>query len=162
MAEMSQSETNTSGVAPRLVLWAFLIEAILAGGNSVAIRFSNRELDPLWGASMRFAIAAILVGLLMAAMRIHLPWGRLLAGAVVYGLFQFAGAFGLYYFALVEIQAGLGQTLLALVPLATLLLAVVQRMERLGIAAVVGAVVSLVGVAIMSRETLQVRFPGFL
>jgi len=33
---------------------------------------------------MRFAIAAILVGLLMAAMRIHLPWGRLLAGAVVY------------------------------------------------------------------------------
>lgn len=152
---MSQSETNTSGVAPRLVLWAFLIEAILAGGNSVAIRFSNRELDPLWGASMRFAIAATLVGSLMAAMRIHLPRGRLLAGAVVYGLFQFAGAFGLYYFALVEIQAGLGQTLLALVPLATLLLAVVQRMERLRIAAVIGAVVSLVGVAVMSREPLQ-------
>jgi drug/metabolite transporter (DMT)-like permease len=142
-------------VAPRLVLWAFFTEAILAGGNSVAIRFSNRELDPLWGASVRFAVAALLVGLVMAAMKIQVPRGRLLGGAVVYGLFQFAGAFGLYYFALVEIQAGLGQTLLALVPLATLLLAVTQKLERLRIAALVGAVISLMGVAVISREPLQ-------
>ncbi len=141
--------------APRVVLWAFIAEAILAGGNSVAIRFSNRELEPLWGASLRFAIAAVLVGTLLAAMSIKLPRGRLLAGAALFGLFQFAGAFGLYYFALVEIQAGLGQTLLALVPLATLILAVMQRLERLRIAAVLGAVISLTGVAIMSREPLQ-------
>jgi drug/metabolite transporter (DMT)-like permease len=155
MAKGSQSGIAASALAPRIVVWAFFAEAILAGGNSVAIRFSNRELDPLWGATVRFAIAAILVGLVMAAMKIRMPRGRLLGGAVIFGLFQFAGAFGLYYFALVEIQAGLGQTLLALVPLATLLLAVTQKMERLRTAALVGALIGLVGVAVMSREPLQ-------
>lgn len=88
-------------------------------------------------------------------MRIRIPRGRLLGGTVAYGLFQFAGAFGLYYFALVEIQAGLGQTLLALVPLATLLLAVMQKLERLRVAALVGALTSLAGVAVISSEPLR-------
>lgn len=155
MAERSQSGTAARVLAPRLVLSAFFAEAILAGGNSVAIRFSNRELNPLWGATIRFAVAAVLVALVMAAMKLQVPRGRLLGGSVLYGLFQFAGAFGLYYFALVEIQAGLGQTLLALVPLATLLLAVFLKLERLRVAALVGAVVSLFGVAVISREPLQ-------
>ena len=42
----------------RIALAAFLTESILAGGNAVGVRFSNRELDPLWGASFRFALAA--------------------------------------------------------------------------------------------------------
>lgn len=151
----SHSDTDPGGAARRVVLWAFVAEAILAGGNSVAIRFSNRELEPLWGASLRFAIAAVLVASVMAARRIPVPKGTLLAGAAVFGLFQFAGAFGLYYYALVEIQAGLGQTLLALVPLATLILAVSQRLERLRLTAVLGAVISLTGVAVMSRAPLQ-------
>jgi drug/metabolite transporter (DMT)-like permease len=155
MVLRSQEESRSGALGGRIVLWAFIAEAILAGGNAVAIRFSNRELEPLWGATVRFAIAAVLVALVMAVRKISLPGGRLLAGAAVFGLFQFAGAFGLIYFALVEIQAGLGQTLLALVPLATLILAVMQGLERLRIAAVVGAVISLAGVAVMSRTPLQ-------
>lgn len=31
----------------RAVLGAFVVSALLAGGNAVAIRFSNRELAPL-------------------------------------------------------------------------------------------------------------------
>jgi hypothetical protein len=45
---MALVETLGSSAA-RLVLTAFVVEAVLAGGNSVAIRFSNRELAPLWG-----------------------------------------------------------------------------------------------------------------
>jgi hypothetical protein len=45
---MALVETLGSSAA-RLVLTAFAVEAVLAGGNSVAIRFSNRELAPLWG-----------------------------------------------------------------------------------------------------------------
>lgn len=134
---------------------AFLVEAVLAGGNSVAIRFSNRELDPLWGATLRFGLAALLLVAVMAVMRLSVPRGRALGGAVLFGLFQFAGAFGLYYVALVEIHAGLGQTLLALVPLATLVLAVVQRQERFDRAGVVGTLVGLAGVALISRDPLR-------
>jgi hypothetical protein len=41
----------------------------------------HRELEPFWGASLRFAIAAVLVASVMAAMNLRLPKGRLLAGA---------------------------------------------------------------------------------
>lgn len=143
----------------RLVVAAFLAGAFLAGGNAVAIRFSNRELAPLWGAGLRFSLAAALLIALMVALKLALPRGRALTGALLYGLFQFAGAFGLAYYALVQVHAGLGQTLLALVPLATLLLAVVQRQERLRPAAVVGTFLGLVGIAIITRDPLRQAVP---
>jgi len=60
----------------------------------------------------------------MAVLRLPLPRGRALTGALLYGTLNFGAAFALAYYALVRLHAGLGQTLLALVPLATLLLAV--------------------------------------
>jgi drug/metabolite transporter (DMT)-like permease len=145
----------TAQTARRLVVSAFAAEAMLAGGNSVAIRFSNRELAPLWGAGLRFALGAILIVGVMAGSRLRLPRGADWRGAVMFGLYQFAGAFGLYYFALVEIQAGLGQTLLALVPLATLGLAVAQGQESLRASAVLGTVIGLLGVYLISRDPLR-------
>ena len=132
------------------MLAAFVAESVLAGGNAIGVRFSNRELDPWWGAGLRFTLAALLLGSVMAAMRLALPRGRALAGAVVFGALMFGATFGLAYYAFVRIHAGLGQTLLALVPLATLLLAVVQRQERLRAAGVVGTLLSLGGVALIS------------
>jgi drug/metabolite transporter (DMT)-like permease len=143
----------------RVVFAAFFFEAVFAGGNAVSIRFSNRELAPLWGAGLRFSMAAVVLMVVVAAAKLTLPRGRALAGALLFGLFQFAGAFGLYYFALVELHAGLGQILLALVPLATLLLAVVQRQERFRRAAVVGTLIVLVGVAMISRDSLREAVP---
>lgn len=151
-------KTSRSGT-DRMVLTAFAMEAVLAGGNSVAIRFSNRELAPLWGAGLRFVLGAVMILTVMAALKVRLPRGKALAGAVMFGLFQFAGAFGLYYYALVEMQAGLGQTLLALVPLATLILAVAQRQERLRGSAVMGTLIGLVGVGLISRDPLQGSVP---
>ena len=136
--------------AEHLVLPAFIAESVLAGGNAVGVRFSNRELDPLWGAGFRFTLAALLLGSVMAVLRLPFPGGRALAGAIVFGALMFGGSFGLAYYALVRIHAGLGQTLLALVPLATLLLAVAQRQERLRAAAMVGTLLSLVGVGLIS------------
>lgn len=143
----------------RVVLAAFVVEAVLAGGNAVAIRFSNRELAPLWGAGLRFALAAVLIVALMAALRLPFPRGRALTGALLFGLFQFAGAFGLYYYALVQLHAGLGQTLLALVPLAALLLAVIQGQERFRAVAVVGTLLGLAGVGLISRDPLHASVP---
>lgn len=141
--------------AGRLIVGAFLLEAILAGGNGVAIGFSNLELPPLWGAGLRFGIAAMLALAVTAVAKAPLPRGKPLVGAALFGLFQFAGAFGLYYFALVEILPGLGQTLLALVPLATLILAVSQGQERLQGAAVIGSLIGVAGVAVISRQALE-------
>lgn len=146
-------------MAPRLVMAAFLLEVVLAGGNAVAIRFSNRELAPLWGAGLRFGLAAVVLAAVMVAMRLELPRGRALAGSMVYGALTFGGAFSLAYYALLELQAGFGQIQLALVPLATLLLAAVWRQERLRAVRVVGAAVALGGVVVMSQTALHEPAP---
>ena len=71
---------------------------MLAGGNAVGIRFSNRELAPKWGASLRFALAGALLLAVMLVIRLAFPRGR----ALLYGLFNFAGAFGLIYYGLID------------------------------------------------------------
>jgi drug/metabolite transporter (DMT)-like permease len=139
----------------RTALAAFIAMSVLAGGNAVAIRFSNRELDPLWGAALRFALATALLVALMAALRVSLPRGRAFTGAVLYGALAIGGAFALAYYGLVELHAGLGQTLLATVPLATLFLAVLQRQERLRLDALVGGVIALAGIAVLSQATVS-------
>jgi drug/metabolite transporter (DMT)-like permease len=130
-------------------LAAFAAVVLLGGGNGVSVRFSDRELAPFWGATIRFGLAAtMLMGVVLVA-RISLPRGRALLGSVLYGLFAFAGAFGLIYWGLVETPAGLGQIILALVPLLTLLLAVVQRQETFRWRGLFGALIAVVGIAIV-------------
>jgi drug/metabolite transporter (DMT)-like permease len=143
----------------RLALVSFVVGAVLAGGNAVAVRFSNRELPPLWGAGLRFSLAAALLLVVMAAMRLSLPRGRALAGALIYGALNFAGAFALAYYALIRLHAGIGQTLLGLVPLATLVLAVIQRQERFRIATVVGSVLALAGIGLMWGASVGQSLP---
>jgi drug/metabolite transporter (DMT)-like permease len=143
----------------RVALSAFVTYAVLAGGNAVGVRFSNRELAPLWGAGLRFALAAALLLAVMVLLRLAFPRGRALIGSLLYGLFNFAGSFGLTYYGLVQVHAGLGQILLALVPLATLLLAVLWRQERLAAAAVIGTLLALAGVAVISYSPLQQNVP---
>lgn len=143
----------------RVALTAFLSYTVLAGGNAVCIRFSNRELAPLWGASLRFALAAALLLVVMVLLRLAFPRGRALVGSLLYGLFNIGAGFGLIYYGLVQVHAGLAQILLALVPLATLLLAVLWRQERLRAAAVMGTLLALTGVAVVSHSPLQQDVP---
>jgi drug/metabolite transporter (DMT)-like permease len=152
------------GEGGRTALASFLISALLAGGNAVCIRFTNRELEPLWGAGLRFALAAAILLAVMVVLRLALPSGRPLAGAVLYGALQFAGAFALAYYGFVRVHASLGQIVLAIVPLATLLLAVVQRQESLRAGAVVGGILALGGIAVMFRAPVgdPVPFPSLV
>lgn len=147
----------------RIALASFIVSSVLAGGNAVAVRFSNRELEPLWGAGFRFALAGAMGLAIVAIMRLTLPRGRALWGAALYGALSFGGSFALAYYALLRLHAGFGQTLLALVPLTTLLVAVAWRQERLRASSAVGAIVALAGVAVMSGASIQeVHMPSVL
>jgi drug/metabolite transporter (DMT)-like permease len=139
-----------TGRGDRVAIAALLACAVLAGGNGVGIRFSNRELAPLWGACLRFAVAGVLLAAAMAVLRLALPRGRALAGAALFGVLNFATGFGALYLALVHLYAGFATIVMALVPLVTLLLAVAWRQERPHAAAVTGVVLAAAGVAVMS------------
>ncbi len=144
----------------RAVLAAFVGVSVLGGGNAVGIRFSNRELDPLWGAGVRFALAGLLLLAAVAVLGLGLPRGRALAGAAVFGALNFGLGFALAYYALVRLHAGFGQIILAIVPLLTLLLAVAWRQERFRAASALGALLALAGVAVMSRGPLRETVPA--
>src|SRR4029453_5157409 len=108
-----------TGNRERVALASFVAGALLARGNGGSIRFTNRELPPLWGAALRFSLAAALLLVVMAVLRLPFPRGRALIGALLYGALNFGAAFALAYYALVRLHAGLGQTLLGLVSRAT-------------------------------------------
>jgi drug/metabolite transporter (DMT)-like permease len=143
----------------RRTLAAGLLLVTLVGTNLVAIRYSNRELDPFWNAGFRFVLAAILFVVLGAWRGVPRPGGRALLGAVLYGLLAFAGFFGFLYAGMVHVTAALGQTILALGPLITLFLAAAVGLERLAWRPVLGAGLSVAGIAVAFGAQSQLGVP---
>jgi drug/metabolite transporter (DMT)-like permease len=132
-----------------VVLAAFLGMVLLGGANFVAVRFSNAELQPFWGAGSRFMISAVILALIGMALRVPFPRGRTAVGASLYGVLGFGAFYALAYVGLQEASAGSGAVLLSLAPLTTFLLAFVQGQERFRWRALIGALVAVVGVAVM-------------
>lgn len=148
-------------VAPTTLI-AFATLVVLAGGNAPAIRYvscDSCELDPFWAASTRFLLSSLLFVLLAVGLRLPTPRGRSLRGAALYGILQFGGGFGLIYWGLVRATAGLGQVLIACVPLLTLGLAIVHRQERFMWNRLIGGVISLGGIAVVFSSGLNSGIP---
>jgi drug/metabolite transporter (DMT)-like permease len=137
----------------------FAVCTLIIATNPIAVRFSDRELDPWWGACLRFSLAATIFLALSVALRLGPARGRALAGGVLFGALNYAGAVGLAYYAFVHVHAGIGQILFALVPLTTLLLAVLQRQEHLNGRAVAGSLLAVAGVALLTTSPLTGNVP---
>ena len=88
-----------------------------------------------------------------------LPRGRELVGSALYGLLAFGVTFSLINWGLVEAPAGLAQVLLALVPLLTLLLAVVQRLERFRLQSLLGSMLAIAGVGLVFADQVGSSIP---
>lgn len=138
----------------RLTLAAFGGAVLIGGSNFVAVKFSNAELAPLYGAAARFTAAALIFWLLMWALSLPLPRGRALLGAGIYGALGFGVCYGSIYFALLEISAGMAAVIMATVPLFTLLLATVHGQERLSLRGVTGGVLAIVGIGVLSLRSI--------
>jgi drug/metabolite transporter (DMT)-like permease len=141
------------------VLVVFALVTLIGGTNFVAVRFSNRELAPFWGAGLRFAIAG---GLLLAyakARSIPLPLGPALPGVVIFGLLNFGLTYAFAYWGLLKAPAAVAATLVALVPLLTFFLTVAIGMERFRWGGLVGGVISLAGVGIVFADQLRLNVP---
>jgi drug/metabolite transporter (DMT)-like permease len=127
---------------------AFFLAALFGGGNSVAIRFSNMELAPFWGAALRFILAGILFWLILWVFRIPVPAKRDAIILSLIGFFTLGVSFGLFYWGMVEIQASLGAVIIALGPLLTFLFAILHRTESFRWQTLFGGLIALAGIAI--------------
>ena len=148
----------------RLTLIAFIISIILGGNNAIAVRFSNVELPPFFGAAIRFAAASLILFLIVLFMRLQLPTGRSLLGALVFGTLQFGISYALIYWSLLQVPAGLFQVILALVPLLTFLLAILHRQETFQWRVLAGGLLAVGGIAVIFRDSLidSVPLPSLL
>jgi drug/metabolite transporter (DMT)-like permease len=142
-----------------VALLLFAACVVLGSGNFLAVRFSNLELPPLWGAGLRFALAATAFVVIAAVDRLPWPRGDLLRRTVAFGVLNFGLFFALMYWALVHVTAGVATIVLATVPLMTLLLAAAQGLERLRARAVIGAVAALVGIGWMAYAPGELTLP---
>lgn len=145
---MSRARPDTA------TLTTYAAVVVVAGSNFVAVRFSNEELPPFWGATLRFALACALFFIVMRFRKAALPRGRALAGVAVYGALGFGAFYALMYWALVSVPAGLASVLVALVPLLTFFLAIAHGLETFRLRGLAGALIALAGIAVVFAEQL--------
>lgn len=147
--DMTDAVRTQATTPERLTLAAAAVVVVLGGGNAIGIRFLVRELDPFWGAALRFGAAGLIFLIYVTLRRLPLPRGRALVGVVLYGMLAFGGAFALAFWGLVRVEAGLAMVILSLVPLITLFLAAAHGIERFNARGLVGSVSAVVGFLIM-------------
>lgn len=140
-------------------LAAFAGVIVLGGGNFLAVRVSNGELAPFWGAGLRFSLAALVFVIIAALMRLSVPRGKTLVLTALYGFFVVTLTYALMYWALTRVTAGTGAIVLAMVPLVTALLAAAQRLEKLSARTMLGALVAFGGIVWMTVGEQGVVIP---
>ncbi len=143
----------------RLPLIAYVFMVLLTGLNPIAVRYTVLELPPFWGATLRFVPAALLLFILAAFLRLPMPKGRELLGAVIYGGLQFGASFAFLYWGLEKVQPGMASVILALGPLFALLFAILHRLETFRWRALFGALIAVAGVGLVFREQLNAKVP---
>jgi drug/metabolite transporter (DMT)-like permease len=145
----------------RLTIIAFTVSVLFAGNNAIAVRYSNIELPPFFGAAIRLAFAALIFFLIMLVFRLPFPRRQGLLGAVLFGVIGSGLNYALLYWALETLHPALSMIILALVPLMTFLLACIHRQEVFRWKTLFGSVIALGGIGIIVWNQLGAMAPLF-
>jgi drug/metabolite transporter (DMT)-like permease len=143
----------------RTVLVALAILIVFAGANAIGVRFVLRAMGPFWSASIRFAVAGLILLGAVVVLRHPLPRGERLVGTVLFGIVGFGLAYSLLYQALKDAPAGTTMLTLAIVPLLTVLLGAVQGIERLRLLGLAGAGLAAIGIVVVGADQISLNVP---
>jgi drug/metabolite transporter (DMT)-like permease len=145
-------------------LIVFGVLVLFGGSNAVAVRFSNLELPPFWGATLRFFATALVFWIIVLFRRIELPKGRAIVGIVLYGMLSVGAFYAFVYLGLVRTQANLSMVVLAFVPLVTFFLAVIHGLEAFRWRGLFGALIATAGITLGVAGGIGdgIHFPSLL
>jgi drug/metabolite transporter (DMT)-like permease len=138
---------------------AFAGVVVIGGTNLVAVRYTNEYVPPFMGSALRFGVAGVALLVVATVRKVPRPRQGELTGTVLYGLLAFGGAMGFGYWGLQQIPAGVAGVIFASVPVLTLLLAMVHGLERVGPRALIGAVFTVLGVAVLVGDSTAGSLP---
>lgn len=160
---MAATSSGTASTTPLQIeqgtLLAFFVLVVIGGSNAVAVRFSNLELPPFWGAAMRFLGAAAIYWVIVLIRRTPLPGGRALLGNVIYGLLTVGLSYAFLYWGILKISASMTMVIMATGPLLTLLFATAHRLEKFRWGGLLGALVALGGIILAVSQDLGRSIP---
>jgi drug/metabolite transporter (DMT)-like permease len=136
-----------SGGASGTRAWlAFSACSAIWGSTFLVISIGNDALAPVWAASLRLLLAALLLTAWAVARGQRLPRGPAARAAILYGVFQFGINFPLLYWGETVVPSGLSAVFYATTPLSSALLTRAFRMEELTAPKLIGAVTAFAGV----------------
>jgi drug/metabolite transporter (DMT)-like permease len=133
---------------------AFAACGAIWGSTFLVISIGNDALAPVWAATLRLTLAALLLTAWTRARGRPLPRGAALRAALGYGVAQFGLNLPLLYWGEKMVPSGLSAVVFATIPLTSALMARALGLERLTPAKVLGAVVAFGGVAVLFSSTL--------
>jgi drug/metabolite transporter (DMT)-like permease len=133
---------------------AFAACALIWGSTWLAIKVGYGGVGALTGAALRFGLAAVLLAVMMVALRMPRPSRLALKLAVVQAVFLFLLDYGLIYWAEQQLSSSLTALLFATFPLLTALVAHVARDERLSTRKVAGVVLGIGGLGVVFADSL--------
>ncbi len=138
---------------------AFIGCAAIWGSTFLVISIGNESVPPMWAASIRLALAGILLTILAFATGTGLPRGAALTAAAQFGFLNFGLSFCLLYWGETAVPSGLTAVIYGIIPLATALFARMFGLERLNALKIGAALVAFAGVVAIFSGQLQAAVP---
>lgn len=139
---------------------AFAACGAIWGSTFLVISIGNDALPPVWAATLRLTLAALLLAGWTWARGRALPRGAALRAAVGYGVGQFGVNLPLLYWGEKLVPSGVSAVLYATIPFSSALMARALRLERLTPAKIFGALIAFAGVAVLFSASLRHSIPA--
>jgi drug/metabolite transporter (DMT)-like permease len=136
---------------------AFSTCSAIWGSTFMVISIGNDALAPVWAATLRLLLAAVLLTVWSLARGEALPKGAALRAALAYGVLQFGLNFPLLYWGEKTVPSGLSAVLYATLPMTSAFLTRAFGMERLTLYKLVGSVTAFGGVAVLFSSSFHLR-----
>lgn len=153
----------TAGHGPAAASWlapaAFAGCTLIWSSTFLVISIGNDSLPPVWAASLRLFLAALILGGIALARGQGLPRGAAARSATWYGVFQFGLNFPLLYWGEKVLPSGLTAVLFASIPLSSALFAHAFGLERVTALKAVAAAVALSGIAVIFSGQIRGVIP---
>ncbi len=153
---METPRAPSPGLAPWL---AFATCTLIWSSTFLFISIGTDALPPLWAASLRLALAALILAAIARATGQYPPRGAAARAASGYGLFQFGLNLPLLYWGEKVLPSGLSAVLFATVPLLSALFAHAFGLERVTPLKLAAAGVAFAGIAAIFHDQIQGAIP---
>jgi drug/metabolite transporter (DMT)-like permease len=122
---------------------------LIWGTTFLAIRIGSETVPPLWAATIRLVLAAVLNTLVALLTRAAWPRGTALRGIAIFGFLNLGVNFALLYWGELKVPSGISAVFYATVPLTTGVFAWLLGVQALQRNQMIAAAVGLTGVAVI-------------